>query len=126
MATLLSFVAMRATIDLDLNLVTIFARVVELGSFTAAAAALGLPKSSVSRSVARLEEELGVRLLQRTTRKLSLTDAGRLYFEKARGAMASLDEAAATAADMGKEPRGVVRVTAPVDLASAILAEPIA
>jgi molybdenum-dependent DNA-binding transcriptional regulator ModE len=62
---------------IDLNRITVFARVVESGSFTAAATALGLRKSSVSRNVAALEADLGIRLLQRTTRKLSLTDAGR-------------------------------------------------
>jgi DNA-binding transcriptional LysR family regulator len=66
---------------MDLNRVAVFVRVVETESFTAAAAALGLPKSSVSRAVSRLEDDLGVRLLQRTTRKLSLTDAGRTYYE---------------------------------------------
>src|SRR4051812_46122841 len=113
MATLLSFVAMRATIDLDLNLVTIFARVVELGSFTAAAAALGLPKSSVSRAVLRLEQSLGVRLLQRTTRKLTLTQAGERYLADVRGPLARVAEASADVAEMGREPRGLVRVSIP-------------
>ena len=72
---------------MDLNHVAIFVRVVELESFTAAAEQLGLPKSSVSRTVSRLEEDLGVRLLQRTTRKLHLTDAGHAYFERAKGAL---------------------------------------
>ena len=61
---------------IDLNRIATFVRVVEAGSFTGAAARLGVPKSSVSRGVAHLEEELGARLLQRTTRKLMLTDAG--------------------------------------------------
>ena len=59
----------------------VFARVVQAGSFTTAAAQLGMPKSTVSRKVTELEERLGARLLQRTTRKLSLTDAGRIYYE---------------------------------------------
>ena len=59
---------MGATTGIDLNLVSVFAKVVELGSFTDAGRALGLPKSSVSRAVTRLEEALGVRLLQRTSR----------------------------------------------------------
>jgi DNA-binding transcriptional LysR family regulator len=100
----------------DLNRITVFSRVVEAGSFTAAAGVLGVQKSSVSRSVAALEEELGIRLLQRTTRKLSLTDAGRAYYDRARDALASLDEARQAASSLGTEPRGVVRVTAPVDL----------
>jgi len=111
---------------MDLNRVAIFVRVAEEESFTGAATALGLPKSSVSRSVARLEEELGVRLVQRTTRKLSLTDAGRLYFDRARAAMGSIEDASAAVADMGKEPRGTVRLTAPVDMANALLATVVA
>jgi DNA-binding transcriptional LysR family regulator len=101
----------------DLNRIAVFGRVVEAGSFTAAAAALGLRKSSVSRSVAALEADLGIRLLQRTTRKLSLSDAGRAYYERSRDALASLEEARQAVSSLGAEPRGVVRVTAPADLA---------
>ncbi|HEY1533947.1 MAG TPA: LysR family transcriptional regulator, partial [Polyangiaceae bacterium] len=79
---------------MDLNHVSVFVRVVELESFTAAAGQLGLPKSSVSRTVTRLEEDLGVRLLQRTTRKLHLTEAGQAYYERARLALGGLEEAA--------------------------------
>ena len=61
---------------MDLNRVSAFVRVVHDGSFTAAAQALNLPKSSISRSVAQLEQDLGIRLLHRTTRLLHLTDAG--------------------------------------------------
>jgi DNA-binding transcriptional LysR family regulator len=102
---------------MDLNHVASFVRVVETGSFTAAARALDLPKSSVSRSVARLEGELGVVLLRRTTRKLHLTDAGRVYYERARAALGELESASCDIADLGNEPRGTVRVTAPVDMA---------
>jgi DNA-binding transcriptional LysR family regulator len=102
---------------MDLNLVTAFVEVVEAQSFTAAAKALGLPKSSVSRRVTELEKELGVPLLHRTTRKLSLTDAGRAYFAQAERALASLDTAAELASGMDAEPRGIVRVSAPVDIA---------
>jgi DNA-binding transcriptional LysR family regulator len=101
---------------MDLNHVAVFVRVVELESFTAAADQLGLPKSSVSRTVSRLEEDLGVRLLQRTTRTLHLTDAGHAYFERARVALTGLEEAASVVTDMGTVPRGIVRVTAPNDL----------
>lgn len=102
---------------MDLNRIAVFAQVVEAGSFTAAATALGLRKSSVSRGVAALEAELGIRLLQRTTRRLSLTDAGRAYYERTRDALAGLHEASQEAAALGAEPRGTVRVTAPVELA---------
>ena len=101
---------------MDLNLVTAFVRVVEAQSFTAAARALGLPKSSVSRRVTELEKELGVPLLHRTTRKLALTEAGRAYFEQAERALTGLETAAETAAGMDAEPRGTVRVTMPVDI----------
>jgi len=101
---------------MDLNLVTAFVRVVEQQSFTSAAKALGLPKSSVSRRVTELEEELGVQLLHRTTRKLALTEAGRSYFEQAERALTELQAAAESATGMDTEARGVVRVTAPLDI----------
>lgn len=107
---------------MDLNRIAVFAKVVEAGSFTAAATALGVRKSSVSRSVAALEADLGIRLLQRTTRRLSLTDAGRAYHERARDALAALEEARGAAASLGAEPRGLVRVTAPVDFADDLAA----
>jgi DNA-binding transcriptional LysR family regulator len=101
---------------MDLNLVTAFVRVVEQQSFTGAAKALNLPKSSVSRRVTELEEELGVQLLHRTTRKLALTEAGRSYYEQAERALAELQAAAESATGMDTEARGIVRVTAPVDI----------
>jgi DNA-binding transcriptional LysR family regulator len=101
---------------MDLRRVELFVRVVERGSFTAAASQLGLPKSSVSRGVAHLEQDLGIALLRRSTRRIGLTDAGRVYFEQAKRALASLEEAASTASDLGRDPEGVVRVTAPADL----------
>jgi DNA-binding transcriptional LysR family regulator len=96
---------------MDLNRVALLVRVVEAGSFTAAAAQVGLPKSSVSRGIAHLEEELGVRLLHRTSRRLALTDAGQDYYDRVRGAVAGLDDAAAAARELGAEPRGLVRMT---------------
>jgi DNA-binding transcriptional LysR family regulator len=101
---------------MDLNLVTAFVSVVEQQSFTGAAKALGLPKSSVSRRVTELEEELGVQLLHRTTRKLALTEAGRSYYEQAEKALTELQAAAESASGMDTEARGIVRVTAPVDI----------
>ena len=108
---------------MDLNLVTAFVRVVEQQSFTSAAKALGLPKSSVSRRVTELEEELGVQLLHRTTRKLALTEAGRSYYEQAERALGELQAAAESASGMDTEARGIVRVTAPVDIGVLALAE---
>jgi DNA-binding transcriptional LysR family regulator len=106
----------------DLNHVAVFVRVVETGSFTAAALALGLPKSSVSRSVSRLELELGVRLLQRTTRSVHLTDAGHAYYDKVSRALSGLEEAQAAVSDMQATPTGVVRVTAAVDIGVNVVA----
>jgi DNA-binding transcriptional LysR family regulator len=108
---------------MDLNLVSAFVRVVEQQSFTGAAKALGLPKSSVSRRVTELEEQLGVRLLHRTTRKLALTEAGRAYFEHAERALSELEAAAESAAGMDSEPRGIVRMTCATDLAVMALPE---
>lgn len=112
--------------NLDLNHVVAFVRVVEQASFTAAAKSLGVPKSTVSRAISRLEEELDVRLLHRTTRKLSLTEAGLAFFERVRESIAGIDAAIAAANEAGKVPRGTVRITAPVDLGTTLLADVIA
>lgn len=117
-------VAQAAT--MDLNLVAMFVHVVQSGSFTAAASVLGLRKSSISRGVARLEEELGVRLLHRTTRRLHLTEPGRAYFNRVRDVASAIDEASAEVKEMGLEPRGTVRMTAVPDSGSSMLAEIIA
>jgi DNA-binding transcriptional LysR family regulator len=111
---------------MDLNRVSAFVRVVHDGSFTAAAKALGLPKSSISRSVAQLEEDLGIRLLHRTTRQLHLTDAGAAYYERVSRALGDIGEATTAASDTQAEPSGVVRVTAPVDIGVWALASMIA
>src|SRR3954462_3527319 len=103
---------MAATNGLDLNQVSAFVRVMESGSFTAAARALGLPKTSVSRRVTALERVLRVRLLQRSTRKLVLTEAGRLYFERARAALGALGDARSAVSDMSQEIAGPIRFTA--------------
>jgi DNA-binding transcriptional LysR family regulator len=103
----------------------LFVHVAEAGSFTAASRIAGLPKSSLSRAVAALERELGVRLIQRTTRRLQLTDAGRAYFETASRALAGLDEAAAVASQLQDTPRGTVRLTAP-DIGVWLLPAPLA
>jgi DNA-binding transcriptional LysR family regulator len=87
---------------------------VQAGSFTAAARALDMPKSSVSRKVSELEDRLGVRLLQRTTRKLGLTDAGRLYFDRSSRIVAEMEEAEQAVAQTQSAPRGLLRVTAPL------------
>jgi DNA-binding transcriptional LysR family regulator len=111
---------------MDLNLVSAFVSVVEQQSFTGAAKALGLPKSSVSRRVTELEEQLGVQLLHRTTRKLALTEAGRSYYEQAEKALTELQAAAESATGMDTEARGIVRITAPVDIGVMGLADIVA
>lgn len=108
---------------MDYNDLALFTRVVERGSFSDAARAAGLPKSSVTRGIARLEKELGVRLIQRTTRQRGVTDAGRELYERVRTAVGALEEAADAIREHGKEPRGTVRVTAPVDAAMMNLPE---
>ena len=111
---------------MDYNDIPVFVRVVDTGSFTKAAEALGMQKSSVSRCIVRLEEELGVRLLQRTTRQLGLTDAGQTFYERVRGALSGFDEAAATVRELGSEPRGTIRMTAPPGSAAFGLGDAIA
>jgi DNA-binding transcriptional LysR family regulator len=100
----------------DLNDTLIFVKVVEQGSFTAAALNLGVPKTSVSRKVQELEERLGTRLLKRTTRRIGLTEAGALYFEHCRRIARDLDEAEAAVNQLHGVPRGWLRVTAPYTL----------
>jgi DNA-binding transcriptional LysR family regulator len=107
-------VAHKATIDL--NRISTFVRVVDAGSFTAAATALRVPTSSVSRAVARLEADLGARLLNRTTRKLSLTDAGQHFHRRMQAVVAETEEAARAVTGFASAPRGLVRLTAPHDL----------
>src|SRR5262245_54246737 len=108
---------------MDLNQLAVFVRVVDSGSFTAAAEALGLRKSSVSRAVTKLEADLGVRLLHRTTRKLTLTESGRSYVERVRQSIEGVEEATAAVREMGREPQGLVRVTAVPDSGQLGLAE---
>jgi DNA-binding transcriptional LysR family regulator len=99
----------------DLDAASVFVSVVEAGSFRGAARALGIPKSTVSRRVAELEERLGARLLQRTTRRVGLTEVGEAYHRHARAAVASIVDAERAVSDLGAEPRGLLRVTAPAN-----------
>ena len=97
----------------DLNDTLVFVKVVELGSFIAAARALRLPKTTVSRKVQDLEVRLGAQLLHRTTRKLGLTEAGNVYFEHSQRIARDLDEAESAVGQLQGGPRGWLRVTAP-------------
>jgi len=94
--------------------VAVFVRVVERGSFTLAADELELSRAVVSKYVSRLEERLGARLLHRTTRRLSLTEAGAALFEASRGALERIEEAEGAVAQLQSEPRGRLRVSAPM------------
>ncbi|HGY1042502.1 TPA: LysR family transcriptional regulator [Aeromonas salmonicida subsp. salmonicida] len=91
----------------------LFATVVEQGSFTGAAEALGMPKSSVSQKISRLETQLGVRLLQRTTRRLNLTPQGEIYVEQCQALLALARSANLAMARLRAAPAGRVRITAP-------------
>lgn len=101
--------------EFDLNNTRVFTSVVQARSFTAAAKKLGMPVSTVSRRVHRLEEELGVKLMQRTTRKLSLTDAGELFYDRCVRALAELEEAQNLLSNVRATPRGRLRVTGPAE-----------
>ncbi len=91
-----------------------YVRVVEAHGFTAAAERLGWSKSVISRRIAELEERLGVRLLNRSTRRLSLTEAGRAYYERCVRILADIEESEAAVASLHAEPRGRLRVSAPM------------
>jgi DNA-binding transcriptional LysR family regulator len=94
--------------------IAVFVRVVERGSFTLAADDLRLSRAVVSKYLSRLEERLGARLLNRTTRRLSLTEAGAALFEASRGAIERIEEAQAAVARFQAAPRGRLRVSAPM------------
>jgi len=105
----------------DLNDLFYFARVVEAGGFAAAGRQLGIPKSRLSRRIAELEERLGTRLLQRTTRQLKLTAVGERYLRHCQAMLLEAEMADEAVASMTSEPRGRLRVSSPVGLAHAFL-----
>lgn len=100
--------------SVDLDEILTFTKVVQGGSFTAAATAIGMPKSTVSRKISDLEARVGARLLQRTTRRVSLTDIGRVYYEHCLRIVAEIEEAQLAVSQLQSEPRGLLRVTAPL------------
>jgi DNA-binding transcriptional LysR family regulator len=105
---------------------TVFAKVVEQGSFARAADRLSTSTSTVSRHVADLEAHLGVRLLNRTTRRLSLTESGQAFLERVVQLLADLEEAEATVTASAVEPRGTLRLTAPITFGERYLAPAVA
>jgi LysR family transcriptional regulator, regulator for bpeEF and oprC len=108
---------------LDLNDVRVFEKVAGTGGFAAAARALGMPKSSVSRCIARLEEELGARLFQRTTRDVALTPAGEELKERCAGILQRLEEAVNGVRSATSPPRGVLRVSCAIGFGINVLAD---
>lgn len=105
----------------ELDRIRVFTLVVQFGSFSKAAERLGIPKSKASRWVSELEATLGARLLSRTTRQLSLTEAGRMYFERTSGPIAALEAADRALSQLQEEPSGTLKLTAPTDLVSTVL-----
>lgn len=106
---------------MDLNAISVFVSVVEAGSFSAAARRLGMPKATVSAKVARLEKRLRLSLIQRTTRKLRVTEAGEEYFRHCADAIREVELAEAALQSTSGKPSGVLKVTAPVDLGHTLL-----
>lgn len=100
----------------------VFVKVVELGSFTRAAGKLELSKAVVSKYVSRLEQRLGARLLHRTTRRLTLTEAGEALYRRSTGALSELADAEKDVAQLTGAPRGLLKVSAPVYFGSVKLA----
>jgi DNA-binding transcriptional LysR family regulator len=104
----------------------IFAAVVEAGGFTRAAERLGLSRAATSKHVLALEARLGARLLNRTTRRVNVTAAGRVFYERCRRVLAELDEAERAASELHNEPRGELRVIAPTNFGLADIGTTIA
>jgi DNA-binding transcriptional LysR family regulator len=98
----------------DLNEVTIFIKVVQTGSFIGASRSLDIPKATISRKIAQLENTLKVRLLQRTTRKVNLTEVGRLYFDRCVRVLEDLEAANLAVAELQSVPSGTLRLSASV------------
>ncbi|AYR19903.1 LysR family transcriptional regulator [Alcaligenes faecalis] len=105
----------------DLNDMVLLTEVVQRGGFSAAARHLGMPPSRVSRRLSRLEAEVGVRLLQRTTRSLSLTPAGEVFLRHCQAMRDEAEAAYAAVAQVQQEPCGLLRISCPVTLAHTVL-----
>ena len=93
----------------------VFTTVIEAGGFTRAAERLGVSRAATSKHVLQLEQRLGARLLDRTTRRVSVTAAGRTFYEQCRRILADLEDAERTAGELHNEPRGELRVIAPTN-----------
>lgn len=102
--------------------IDVFVEVVDAGSFTRAARRFGMPATTVSARIARLEARLGVTLIQRTTRQLHITPAGRAYYERCARALAEITQGERELTETAQEVSGLLRITAPADLAGTALA----
>ena len=98
----------------SLSDIAVFVQVIESGSFTAAADRLGISKSVVSKYVSRLENQLGAQLLNRTTRKLHLTEVGRAFYERSQRGLLEIEEAKAEVSRLQEKPRGKLRINVPM------------
>ena len=107
----------------DLNDLMYFSYVVEHGGFSAAERVLGISKSRLSRRVSELEASLGVRLMQRSTRKLALTEAGQLFYQHCKAMLAEAQAAVDIVHSLRDSPRGTVRVSVPVTIAQTLLTD---
>jgi DNA-binding transcriptional LysR family regulator len=105
----------------DFEAIPVFVKVVEAGSFSQAARLLGMPKTTVSARIASLEKRLGMKLIQRTTRKLHVTDAGAKYFHHCANAMREMEQGEAALQSAQAQPTGTLKVTAPVDIGHLLL-----
>ncbi|MCH9638687.1 MAG: LysR family transcriptional regulator [Betaproteobacteria bacterium] len=108
---------------MNLNDLLVFAEVVERGGFTAAGNALAMPKSNVSRTVSRLEAALGVQLLERTTRKQTLTEIGQMYYEHCSRIKEELESASASIETLSETPKGRLRVCASVTVGQSLISQ---
>jgi DNA-binding transcriptional LysR family regulator len=109
-----------------LEAMRVFAQVVTHGGFTAAARAIGLSRSAVSKHVMDLEAALGVQLLRRTTRQTNATEAGLAYFERCQTILAEIEEAELAISDSQQAPRGQLRINAPMSFGTMLLSDAIA
>jgi DNA-binding transcriptional LysR family regulator len=105
---------------IDLNELYLFTQVVDQRGFASAARLLGMPKSTLSRKISQLEDRLGVRLLQRSTRQLSVTEIGQIYHQHCAAMIAEADSAQDAIDKAQSEPQGRLRITCPVSLMQSI------
>src|SRR4051812_25845545 len=107
--------------SMNLNRLAYFAAVVDAGSFTRAAASLGITKAVVSQQVAKLEQEVGTTLLMRTTRRVQATEAGVLFYARCVSILRDAEDALGELAQGRTEPKGLLRITAPYDYGTSVV-----